>query len=72
MVELLPKWFLRRYSCPELILRIKSLILSGLLKLYLMMKRWLEMRLDLSDAGKRLYKSKTPDEVVKEIAKGEK
>jgi type I restriction enzyme M protein len=48
--------------------RMVSVILSEMRK-----AGWLEMRLDPNDARKRLYKLKTPESVIKEIAKsGEK
>ena len=45
--------------------RMVSVILSEMRK-----AGWLEMRLDPNDARRRLYKLKSPEEVVKEIAKG--
>ena len=45
--------------------RMVSVILSEIRK-----AGWLEMRLDPEDARKRLYRLKSPEEVVKEIAKG--
>jgi hypothetical protein len=85
MIEPLPKWLMQRYSLLWVKFKDKefnheqatqtlpddermvSVILSEMRK-----AGWLEMRLDPSDARKRLYKLKAPDEVVKEIAKGEK
>ena len=84
MVEPLPKWLMQRYSLLWVKFKDKefnheqatktlpddermvSVILSELRK-----AGWLEMRLDPEDARRRLYKLKSPEEVVKEIAKGE-
>jgi len=85
MAKPLPKWLMRRYSLLWVKFkskefsheqatkalsddeRIVSVILSVLKK-----AGWLERRLDPEDARKRLYKLKSPEEVVKEIAKGVK
>jgi len=45
--------------------RMVSVILSEMRK-----AGWVEMRLDPEDARRRLYKLKSLEEVVKEIAKG--
>jgi type I restriction enzyme M protein len=47
--------------------RIISVILSEIRK-----AGWLKIKLDPDDARKRLYILKSPEEVVKEIARGEK
>ena len=83
MVEPLPKWLMQRYSLLWVKFKDKefsheqatktlpdgermvSVILSEMRK-----AGWLEMRLNPNDARKRLYKLKSPEEVVKEIAKG--
>ena len=83
MVEPLPKWLMQRYSLLWVKFkdrefnheratktlpddeRMVSVILSEMRK-----AGWLEMRLDPEDARRRLYKLKSPEEVVKEIAKG--
>ena len=83
MVEPLPKWLMQRYSLLWVKFKDKefnheqatqtlpddermvSVILSEMRK-----AGWLEMRLDPEDARRRLYKLKSPEEVVKEIAKG--
>ena len=83
MVEPLPKWLMQRYSLLWVKFKDKefnheqatqtfpddermvSVILSEMRKV-----GWLEMRLDPEDARKRLYKLKSPEEVVKEIARG--
>ena len=83
MVEPLPKWLMQCYSLLWVKFedkefnhdqatqtlpddeRMVNVILSEMRK-----AGCLEMSLDPNDARKRLYKLKTPDEVVKEIAKG--
>jgi len=85
MVNLYLNGLCKDIHCSGLSSRIKTLIVSKLIKLCLMKERmvsvilskmrkagWLEMRLDPNDARKRLYKLKAPDDVVREIAKGEK
>ena len=85
MAEPLPKWLMQRYSVLWVKFRDKefnhkqatetlpdngrmvSVILSDMRK-----AGWLEIKLDPNDARKRLYKLKSPEEAVKEIAKGEK
>ena len=84
MAEPLPKWLMQRYSLlwvkfknkefnheqATKILpddeRMVSVILSEMRK-----AGWLGIRLNPKDARKRLYRLKSPEEVVKEIAKGE-
>ena len=83
MIEPLPKWLMQRYSLLWVKFKDKefnheqatktlpddermvSVILSEMRK-----AGWLEMRLDPEDARRRLSKLKSPEEVVKEIAKG--
>ncbi len=83
MVNPLPKWLFKRYCLLWVKLKDRefthnqavkilpdnkqmvSLILSEIRK-----AGWLEMRLDPKDARKRLYRLKSPEYMIKEIAKG--
>jgi len=83
MVEPLPKWLMQRYSLLWVKFKDKEFnheqatktlpdderMVSGILS-EMRKAGWLEMRLDPEDARRRLYKLKSPEEVVKEIAKG--
>ena len=81
MVEALPKWLMQRYSLLWVIFKDKDFNHEQATKTLLDNERIvsvilsemrnadrLETRLDPSDARKRLYKLKTPEEVVKKMA----
>ena len=80
MTKPLPRWIMHRYSVLWNKFSSKefshkdansalskdsmtSIVLSGL-----RLNGWLEIRLDPHDARKRLYKLKSPEEAVKEMA----